>query len=92
MSSRDEFTFIPEAGAKVGFHLTNHVSLFVGYTFIYWFDVARPGDQIDRVVNPALVPSNLAFGSMVGPNRPAVSFTRTDFWAQGVNIGLEVRY
>ena len=92
LARRDEFTFIPEGGARVGVHITNNVTLFVGYTFIYWFDVARPGEQIDRTVNPALVPANLAFGSGVGPARPALTFSKTDFWAQGVNFGLEFRY
>ena len=44
----------------------------------------------DRVSNP-----NLQFGgngSGVGPNRPAVLFKTSDFWAQGVNAGLEYRF
>src|SRR5438132_1442638 len=92
ISSRDEFTFLPEGAIKVGVHVTDYITLFAGYTFVYWFDVARPSEQIDRTVNPALVPSNLSFGSGTGPNRPAAPFARTDFWAQGVSIGLEVRY
>jgi Putative beta barrel porin-7 (BBP7) len=90
--SRNEFTFVPEGGAKIGVHITDYITAFAGYTFIYWYDVARPSEQIDRVINPALVPSNLAFGSGVGPNRPFAPFSRTDFWAQGVSVGLEVRY
>jgi hypothetical protein len=90
--SRNEFTFVPEGGAKIGVHITDYITAFAGYTFIYWYDVARPSEQIDRVINPALVPSNLAFGSGVGPNRPAAPFSHTDFWAQGVSVGLEVRY
>jgi hypothetical protein len=90
--SRDVFTFIPEGSAKVGVHITNCITAFVGYTFIYWFDAARPSEQIDRTVNPSLVPANLAFGSGTGPNRPMATFNHSDFWAQGVNFGLEVRY
>ena len=90
--SRDEFTFVPEGSARLGLHITNYVSVFVGYTFLYWFDVARPTDQIDRTVNPTLVPANLSFGSTMGPARPAVNFQKTDFWAQGISFGFEVRY
>jgi len=90
--SRDEFTFLPEASIKFGVHLTNYATAYVGYTFMYWYDVARAADQIDRVVNPTLVPSNLAFGTGGGPNLPSVPFNRTDFWAQGINFGVELRY
>ena len=29
---------------------------FVGYNFLYWSSVVRPAEQIDRVVNPNLIP------------------------------------
>jgi hypothetical protein len=91
--SRDDFTFIPEAQVKVGFRFGQHLSAYVGYSMMYWFDVARPGEQFDRTVNPLLVPSNLAFtGTSATPPRPAVMFTKSDFWAQGVNFGVEIRY
>jgi hypothetical protein len=90
--SRDEFTFIPEGTAKVGWNITDCITVSVGYTFLYWFDVARPSEQIDRVVNPGLVPSNLAFGSVTGPIRPLATVNKTDFWAQGISFGLEIRY
>jgi hypothetical protein len=91
--SRDDFTFIPEAQVKLGFRFTKNLSAYVGYSMMYWFDVARPGEQIDRTVNPVLVPSNLAFMSAPPmPPRPAVMFQKSDFWAQGVNIGVEIRY
>ncbi|MCC6421374.1 MAG: BBP7 family outer membrane beta-barrel protein, partial [Gemmataceae bacterium] len=42
--SSDRFAVIPEVGVKVGYQLTNHVRLTVGYTFRYVSDGARPGD------------------------------------------------
>ena len=45
--------------------------------------VVRPSDQIDPVVN--LPPGG-------GPARPAPLFRQAEFWAQGVNAGLEFRY
>jgi hypothetical protein len=93
LQSHDEFTFIPEGSVKVGVNITDYFTAFVSYTYLYWFDVARPGDQIDRVVNPNLVPSNLSFGAGSGPLRPAASgVQRVDFWAQGIGFGLELRY
>jgi hypothetical protein len=31
-------------------------------------------------------------GALVGVARPAPRFNLSDFWAQGVNFGLELRY
>ncbi|HET7719587.1 MAG TPA: BBP7 family outer membrane beta-barrel protein, partial [Acidimicrobiales bacterium] len=63
-----------------------------GYTVLYWSSVVRPGDQVDLLVNASQIPSNLLPTGLVGPARPAVLFRDTDFWAQGVNLSLEVRY
>jgi hypothetical protein len=52
------------------------VTLFAAYDFLYLSEVVRPGDQIDH----NLVPS------------PLPIFNRTDFWAQGVSFGLEVKF
>ena len=57
-----------------------------------WNDVVRPGNQIDRVVNPNIVPTDQDFGVAGGPRRPAPLFNSSDFWAQGVNFGLHFRY
>jgi hypothetical protein len=86
--SRDAFTVVPEAGLNVGYQVTDHMRLFVGYTLLYWSRVARPGQQIDTTLNT----TQLSGGQLVGPARPAFAFHGTDFWAQGVNFGLELRY
>jgi hypothetical protein len=90
--SQDQFCVVPEAGMNFGYQITKHICASVGYTFIYMSDVVRPGDQIDRVVNPGLVPTSAAFGSSSFPARPAVLFSRTDFWAFGVSAGLSIRF
>lgn len=79
--SRTHFAFVPEVGANLGYRLTPHVTAIVGYTFLYISSVVRPSDQIDRSVNTA--PPN---------THPAFSFHSTDFWTQGVNLGLEIRF
>ena len=85
---RDVVTFVPEVGFNVGYQFNEHVRGFVGYSFLYWSSVARPGNQIDRVVNPNLLPPVVAGA----PARPAFNFNSSDFWAQGINLGLEFRY
>jgi hypothetical protein len=85
--SRDVFTVVPELGFTFGYQFNEHWRAFVGYNVIYWSDVARTGNQIDPVVNRAQLPPPTGTGS-----RPAFSFNGTDFWAQGVNIGLEFKW
>jgi hypothetical protein len=86
--SRNEFTVVPEAGLSIGYQLTCNIRAMVGYSLIYWSDVVRPGDQVDLVINPTQLPP----GTLQGPARPAFTFKSSDFWAQGVNFGLEFRY
>jgi hypothetical protein len=59
---------------------------------LYLSSVFRPGDQIDLRVDSRQLPVN--GGTTNGsPNPlPAVLYRATDFWAQGVNVGLEFRY
>jgi hypothetical protein len=90
--AHDEFAVVPEIGINVGYQVCNCLRVFVGYTFLYMSDVARPGDQINRTVNPNIVPVSQTFGTAAGPAQPSFTFNRTDFWAQGANFGFEVRY
>jgi Putative beta barrel porin-7 (BBP7) len=85
---RDEFTVVPEVGLNFGYRVTPQIELRVGYTFLYWSSVARPGNQIDRSVNTSLVPSDPFYGNGGGQNRPAENVTGSSFWAQGINAGL----
>ena len=88
--SRDRVAVIPEFGAQLGCQLTSHLRAYAGYTFIYWGEVVRAGDQVDLAVNPNLLPP--ATQPVVGPLRPAPRFENTSFWAQGIDLGLELRF
>jgi hypothetical protein len=90
--TRDQLTFVPEVGINVGYQVTEQLRAFVGYSFLYWSSVDRPGDQIDRAVNPSQLPSAGGTPMLVGAARPAPVLRDTDFWAQGINFGLEFRY
>ena len=52
--------------------------------------VARPGEQIDLDVNPDLLPPREP--PVSGPARPRFVYDGTDFWAQGLNVGLDYRW
>jgi hypothetical protein len=90
--NRDSFAVVPEVGFSVGYHISSSLRVYAGYTFLYWSDVARPGDQIDRVVNPQLLPLTGTTAPVTGPVRPSFVFKETDFWAQGIRAGLEFRF
>jgi hypothetical protein len=90
--TKDEFAVVPEVGINVGYAITPEIRVFLGYTFLYWSDVARPGDQVSRIVNPALVPTSPTFGNGTGAAVPGRGISSTDFWAQGINLGFELRY
>lgn len=92
--SRDRFAVIPDVNVNVGAQITDRARVFVGYSFLYASEVIRPGDQIDRRINPT---QSSTFGgappkTLVGPAAPVFPFNGSDFWAQGINFGLELRY
>lgn len=88
--TRDRFSVVPELTAAAGYQVTDSLRAFVSYTFLYWTNVVRPGDVIDPVVNSTLVGTSVAPAQ--GPARPAFAFRDSDFWAQGIGFGLELRY
>jgi hypothetical protein len=88
------FSVLPTLELKLGWQFTDRLRAFAGYDVLYWTQVLRPGKQIDHNVNlsqnAVLDPSGT--GNLVGPAQPALVLSRSDFWAQGVSFGLEVRY
>lgn len=91
---RDVIAVVPEAGINIGFRLTNWASLVLGYTFLYASNVARPGDQIDRAINPTQSSSISLTNPAIlsGPARPAFKFQGSDFWAHGLNAGIALSF
>jgi hypothetical protein len=90
--SKDRFAVIPELGLKIGYQVTDHLRIYAGYDFLYISSVVRPGPQVDRMINTNQLPSLFGGTKLVQPALPAVQFRETDFWAQGLNAGLEWRY
>ena len=88
LHQRNVFGMVPELEARLSKQLTQHISISAGYTFIYWSRVVRPGDQIDLDVNPELLPPPV--NPITGPLRPAFAFRDSDYWAQGLTLGLNI--
>jgi hypothetical protein len=89
---RTDFSLAPEGTFNLGYQITPWLRAQVGYTFLYWTNVVRPGTQIDRTVNPTQVPTDASFGTLTGPARPVLTPQLSDFSAQGINLGLEFRF
>ena len=87
---QNEFTVVPEFNANIGYQLTDHLRMMLGYTFIYWSNVVRPGEHISRDLNPNLLPPPA--DPLTGAQRPAFAFDTTDYWAQGISFGGEYRW
>ncbi len=85
---RNEFVMVPEIGMKLGMRLTKCFHSTIGFTALYFPNVVRAGDQVDRDLNP----SWLSDDDFVGAPRPRVTFITTDFWAYGLTLGGELRF
>jgi hypothetical protein len=90
--NRTVFGILPEFGLNLGVELTQCVRLNLGYSFMLWSHVVRPGGQFDRNINPALAPSTPPPIPVGGPQGPIYQFNDELFWAHSFNIGLEFHY
>jgi hypothetical protein len=90
--SRSVFSVVPEFGVTLGWNIRPNITATLGYSVLYWSNVVRPGDQVDHGVNQTLVPTHQFFGLTPSDGRPAFAFHNADFWAQGINIGVQFRY
>jgi hypothetical protein len=87
----DRFSVAPEAGFHLSYDLTCKLRATIGYTFLYWGGVARPGDQINLVINGDQIPPPVTSRTAPTPQPNFVLHT-TDFWAQGLGFGLDYHF
>jgi len=85
----DDWMAIPEIDLNLIYRLRENIKLKLGYTFLYFPELARAGDEVNLAVNQTLLPNH---GPKSGPNEPAFILRRTDLWVQGVNLGFEISY
>ena len=90
--SQTRFAVVPETTVNLGYAITPNVRMYVGYNFLYWSRVIRPGDQIDPVLNAGLVPNLMAAIPASTEARPQPTFTQADLIVQGMQLGLELRW
>jgi hypothetical protein len=89
---RSKFAVVPELNFNVGYNLTPHCRLFVGYSLIYWSNVLRPGDQIDQGLDVNRIANFPASTNTLPVARPTPSLNGRDYIAQGLNFGIIFRW
>jgi len=92
--SSSNFSVIPEVGVTLGYQVTPNIRIFSGYSFLYWTNVVRAGDQISTTLNTSQLSRTLppAQSPLVGPALPTFVLHETNYWAQGVNFGVELKW
>lgn len=84
----DTFAVLPEVSLNIGYELFPGVRLFAGYTLLYLNNVYRPGDQVDTTVNTDF----LTGVPVADPARPTFLGRSSDFFVQGVSLGVSLHY
>ena len=80
---RNVFTFLPEAGAKLRYGLTSKLKFNVGYTFLFFPDVALAGNMIDPTID---------FSNVNAPTAPRAHFGHSSYYLHGIDLGLTYQY
>ena len=86
--TRDTFTMIPQLGLELGYQVNDNWRAYVGYNILYWGAVIHAAEQIDLNVDPRNIPvvQNPALPFPAFPGKTSC------LWAQGLNLGLELRF
>ncbi len=82
-----KYAWVPEAGINFSVEPFSHLRFLVGYSFLWWSKVVRPGEQINRKVNSGQIPGNVAFFSPA-MQKPNDHLEEISFWMQTVNFGI----
>ena len=89
--SHDEFGVIPEAKLNLGYRWNQNWTFAVGYSFMYWNNIATAGTALDRNINLTQVPGPPGLGTALVPAAPTFD-NNPDFWVQGLNFSAEFAY
>jgi hypothetical protein len=79
---------LSELGIKLTYAFACHWRASLGYSFLYWYHLARAGDQIDTTLSAGEFPPDQGASSL----HPEVPFTTKGFWAQGLSVGVEYQF
>lgn len=87
---QNRFSTVTEATFNLGYAITPVLRATLGYNVLYWSNVLRPGEQIDRVVDLTFVPNSLDVPRVT--RRPLPLLSESGLWVHGLQFGLEARW
>ena len=82
--SRNVFAFIPQIDLKLGYQVRCNLRFDVGYSLLYFSNVALAGNQIDPSIDIANI--------LQVPTTPGPRFVDDSLILHGVNLGLTYTY
>jgi hypothetical protein len=87
-----KLSLAPDVHARIGYRVTNHITLTAGYQFQYFTNVARAGEQIERNISSTRVPAAPNFGAAGAPADRRYDLRQTDYWLHGFGAGLMITF
>jgi hypothetical protein len=91
--SATEYSFITQGQLKFRYLIGTRASLAVGYDFLWWNGVARPGDQISPNIDSRQIPTSINFPrGGVTAIQPNPQVNPTGLWVQGLSFELGFRF
>jgi hypothetical protein len=92
--SRSVFAAVPEIAFNLGYRLNAQATVYLGYSLLYATSVVRPGDAMNRNINPTMTVSwgNDPPVKPTGSLQPTFSWNSSDFWAQSLAIGFAYHF
>ena len=85
--TRDQFCVVPQLDMTAGYDITSNLTFTIGYSLLYASAVARPGEAIDRNTTVPTIGAPPASATS-----PGFNLRGTDFWAQGIRLGLAYHF
>jgi hypothetical protein len=81
---------VPELGLRLGYSIRPNAKVFVGYSLLYWYHVARAANEVNPIVDASFA---LGGGPTVGnPISPGFALQDRSIWVTGVRVGFEWTY
>jgi hypothetical protein len=88
---RTETAFAFDLTANLTYNFSPRAKVWGGYSILWLSSVARPGEQINPVINDSTVPF-IANPTVNSSTAPAFRWKSNDYWVQGLNFGAGLMY
>lgn len=88
------FSVLPEVDVNIGYQICDCLRLTVGYSFLYATNVLRATKEVNRHINPSQSGAieYTTTPTLAGKASPKPSHKTESFWAQGLNVGLQLTF